>query len=414
MDNDSFSFIESALIYGILDDQNYKKFKHPMSSFVVHRDAFEFSMQFRDEHKKAPEAIILSEKFPALRSDAGDTNFDYAQVEFKKQVLYRQVINAFATNKNILVENPKQALTSIVNALADVEVGYDDDVSYFDDGSDLRFKEYEERVAKRNQGDGMIGIRTPFKTINATGLGWQQGELVSFFARPTIGKTWLCVKIACEAAMQGKRALLISTEMSKQSINMRVDVVMAQMMKYNLSHQAIRTGGDMDTVKYREFLAKSSHKNLMVSDRITGEDSISLSGIAGLIRKYNPDICIIDGVYLVSTSSSGRAAWEQSHSLFYGLKNYALSNNMTIVAATQATREAGADMFSPPRADQVAFGDALIRASDVAMSMCMVENSPKLRDVQFQKFRDGVLGSDMATLQWDVNKGLIEETNIGI
>ena len=98
--------------------------------------------------------------------------------------------------------------------------------------------------------------------------------------------------------------------------------------------------------------------------------------------------------------------------MFYGLKNFALSNNMTIVAATQATREAGANLFQPPGPNQVAFGDALIRASDVALSMCLVENLPQLRDVQFQKFRDGVLGSDLATLKWDVNQGLITETDM--
>ena len=258
----------------------------------------------------------------------------------------------------------------------------------------------------------MIGIRTPFRTINATGMGWQPGELVSFFARPTVGKTWLCVKIACEAALQGKKTLLISTEMTKQSIGMRVDVVMSNMMGIKLSHHAIRTGSQMDTALYKKFLQSNNRKNLMISDSISGEESISMSGISGLIRKYRPDICIIDGVYLVSTAVSNRAAWEQSHSLFYGLKNFALANNMTIVAATQATREAGANLFQPPGPNQVAFGDALIRASDVALSMCLVENFPQLRDVQFQKFRDGVLGSDLATLKWDVNQGLITETDM--
>jgi|TARA_R110000796_G_scaffold102394_2_gene211419 replicative DNA helicase len=412
MDSESFSFVESALVFGLLEDQNFKKFNHPLSQFVVHKDAVEWSMKFRDDFKEAVSNGALLEKYPSLRSDARDTNFDYAQQEFKKQVLFRQVIKSFSDNKTLLSSNPKSALTSIVNSLADVEVGYDEDVSQYDDGETDRLAEYEDRVEKRTLGEGMIGIRTPFRTINATGMGWQPGELVSFFARPTVGKTWLCVKIACEAALQGKKTLLISTEMTKQSIGMRVDVVMSNMMGIKLSHHAIRTGSQMDTALYKKFLQSNNRKNLMISDSISGEESISMSGISGLIRKYRPDICIIDGVYLVSTAVSNRAAWEQSHSLFYGLKNFALANNMTIVAATQATREAGANLFQPPGPNQVAFGDALIRASDVALSMCLVENFPQLRDVQFQKFRDGVLGSDLATLKWDVNQGLITETDM--
>lgn len=66
------------------------------------------------------------------------------------------------------------------------------------------------------------------------------------------------------------------------------------------------------------------------------------------------------------------------------------------MVSTQATRDA-ANMFAPPRADQVAFGDALIRASDIALSMCMVEDSDNLRSIQFQKYRDGDLPVDMCT-----------------
>ena len=68
-------------------------------------------------------------------------------------------------------------------------------------------------------------------------------------------------------------------------------------------------------------------------------------------------------------------------------------------------------MYTQPRASQVAFGDALIRASDVAISMCMVEDEPKLREVAFQKYRDGDLGGRDSQFIWDVDKGKIEEDN---
>ena len=107
-------------------------------------------------------------------------------------------------------------------------------------------------------GEGLIGIRTPFKSINTTGMGWQQGDLVSAFARPTVGKTWLCVKIAAEAVLDNRRVLLISTEMSKRSIEMRMDVVLANMMGYKLSHRAIRSGQAIDESHYKEFLAETN------------------------------------------------------------------------------------------------------------------------------------------------------------
>ena len=135
---------------------------------------------------------------------------------------------------------------------------------------------------------------------------------------------------------------------------------------------------------------------------------ISTAAIGSLIRKHQPEFVVIDGVYLVTTGDSSKAIWEQSHSLFYGLKNLATSMNIPIMVSTQATRDAG-NLFTPPRADQVAFGDALIRASDVAMAMAMVEGESNKRVVQYQKYRDGQLDTDATMLKWNVNQGDIAE-----
>jgi len=78
-------------------------------------------------------------------------------------------------------------------------------------------------------------------------------------------------------------------------------------------------------------------------------------------------------------------------------------------------------MFTPPRADQVAFGDALIRAADVAIAMCAVakdsadasslmqQQVDTKRLVQFQKYRDGELPRDTTYMEWSVNNGEIHE-----
>ena len=100
--------------------------------------------------------------------------------------------------------------------------------------------------------------------------------------------------------------------------------------------------------------------------------------------------------------------WEQNHSLFYGLKGLATTTNTPFVVSTQATRDAS-DLYSPPRPDQVAFGDAMIRASDIALSLYKDENNDRQRMIQFQKYREGELPSDVLTLSWDVDAGNIEE-----
>jgi replicative DNA helicase len=253
-----------------------------------------------------------------------------------------------------------------------------------------------------------MGVPTSFKSINSTGVGWMPGELIAMFARPTIGKTWMCVHAAATAVHSGFRTLFVSTEMTSSAISMRLDVVLAHMMGYKLSHKALRHGNDIDEEEYTKFLTDSNRESLLMCDHISGQVGISAEAIAGLVRKHNPEFVVIDGVYLISSGDPKKAAWEQSHALFYGLKNLATSTNTPVLVSTQATREAS-NMFTPPRADQVAFGDALIRASDVAMAMCALEDEDNKRLVQFQKYRDGELTKDLTVMQWNVDNGNIIE-----
>ena len=76
--------------------------------------------------------------------------------------------------------------------------------------------------------------------------------------------------------------------------------------------------------------------------------------------------------------------------------------------STQATKEAS-DVYMPPQPDQVAFGDALLRASDVVMSMCLIEEEEERRLLVFQKYRDGIVPGGAVSLDWQVNTGIIGE-----
>ena len=406
----SSDFIESGIIFSLDNKRALGKFKYHGADFQKHGDAFKFVTAYFDKYGEFPSAEILCENYPTLDPSAQTLNLDYALDVFQKQILYRQIIGAFQANKELIGVEPKQALSKIMTSLSDIEIVYDEDVTEYNNKPENRLDSWKTRKELRQQNGGMIGIPTSFPTINDTGVGWMPGELISLYARPTVGKTWVCIHAAATAAIQGKRTLLISTEMPTEAISMRADVVLARMMGYDLSHKAIRNGDDLNEEEYRTFLQALEENQLLVCDHIEGATGITIDHIASLIRKYNPEFVVLDGIYLVSTGISNRKAmWEQSHAVFYGMKNLCLSTNTPIFVSTQATREAGANMFLPPRPDQVAFGDALIRASDVAMAMAMVDGEPNKRVIQYQKYRDGQLDMDATMLRWNVNQGDIAE-----
>ena len=404
----SFEYIESAVIFGLENKTNLRSFKHSEKDFAKHNDAYKFVLRFFDDYGEFPSPEVLQENFPTLDKTAQSVKFDYAVEVFKNQVLQRRIVQTIQSQKEMVKENPKKALSNIMVGLTDIEVVYDEDVQSYDTGTLDRLDEWRERTKKRQMGDGLMGVPTSFKSVNSTGVGWMPGELIAMFARPTIGKTWMCVHAAATAINSGFRTLFVSTEMTSSAISMRLDVVLGHMMGYKLSHTALRHGDSINEEEYIKFLTDSNRQSLLVCDHIAGQVGISADAIAGLVRKHNPEFVVIDGVYLISSGDPKKAAWEQSHALFYGLKNLATSTNTPILVSTQATRDAS-NMFTPPRADQVAFGDALIRASDVAMAMCAIEDEDNKRLVQFQKYRDGELAKDLTVLQWNVDNGDIIE-----
>lgn len=406
----SSDFIESGIVFGLNTRASLGKFKYIRTDFQKHGDAYKFIVEHFDNYGEFPSVEILCENYPTLDPSAQSLNLDYAIDAFRNQLLFRQIVGAFQTNKELVSTEPKQALSKIMTALGDIELVYDEDVVEYSTKADRRLDSWKDRKKRRKMGGGLLGVPTSFPSINSTGVGWMPGELISLYARPTVGKTWLCVHAAATAVLNGFRTLLISTEMPVEAISLRTDVVLANMMGYDLSHRALRNGDEMNEEEYRVFLEAVEDQQLLVCDHIEGASSITIDSIASLIRKHQPDFVVVDGIYLVSTGvNMKKAMWEQSHAVFYGMKNLCLSTNTPIFVSTQATREAAANMYAPPRPDQVAFGDALIRASDVAMALALVEGEDQQRLVQYQKYRDGQLHSDITLMTWDVNKGDIHE-----
>jgi len=405
---ESYGFIESGIIFGLNSLSSLKQLKYNSKEFSIHSDALDFVLDYYDSYTEFPSSGLLSEKFPDLDSTSIDASLDYCLGAFRKQVIYRNVVDVINSHKGRLIEDPESVIGSYLEGLEKITLQHDDDLLLYDSGSENRLEDYQHRKSQRSSKFGIIGIPTPFKTINNSGVGMQPGEVYSVFARPTVGKTWMCCKFASIASMCGYKTLFVSAEMPVNEITMRLDVISANAMKYRFTHDSLRTGSGLDEKEYKEFLSKLNQENLFVCDSID-QSTVSLAGISSLVRKHKPDLIVLDNIDLVGVHASGnQPLWEKMHTLFYGMKNICLVNKCACLISTQANK-GGFDVFSPPQAHHVAFGDALIRASDVAFSMFCVEDNIGKRMIQFQKVRNSSLTNNKVTLDWNVNIGLIKE-----
>ena len=407
----NFEFTESGLIFSIKDRETMRKFKYTAEDFSSHGEAFKWLKKYVDTEGKFPSIDMIRTVQPTLDSSASDAGFKYCYDEFKEQVQWRRLMEIHQGTKDLMGENTREYLNKLLPALNRLIVTSSDDVTPYDDGLTDRYDEWQDRRNLREKSkEGIVGVKTQFKIVNKTGIGWMGGNLISLFARPTVGKTWLCVDAAVTAAMAGNRTLLISTEISKHDMNLRSDVVTAQRMGFEFSHTDLRTGNPINEKEYIKFLKKNKSQNSLICDRISGKDGMSIDDISGLVTQHKPQFLVIDGVYLIGSSNSkkGSAMWEQSHSLFYGLKSLALARDIPVFVTTQANRDAD-NLYVTPKADQVAFGDALIRASDTVLGVAMVEGNKNQRILQIEKYREGANPADKIYMHFDVDKGKIFE-----
>jgi len=401
---ENYGLVESGIVFGLKDRADFEKLKYPTKLFALHGAVIDFVENHLEEYKEPPSLGLLMTQFPDLIEDGKDLNFDYCLDEFEKQVVYREVVKIIKANQGTLREDPKKAIRSIILSLDDVDIDFADDISVYDNGTNARLDEYLEKKEERKLRK-LIGIPTPFRTINRTGVGWLPGDLISIFARPTVGKSWLAAKTAAVAVKGGYKVLYLTTEMTVKSTSLRMDVLLAQMHGYTLNHHALRKGDPINEQEYAKFLSEASNKRLLISDSM-GDKFFNLSTVLSQTRKYKPDLLIIDGIELLSSDSN--SVWEKMMELFYGVKNLCITQNIAAFVSTQASKKAQ-DLFTLPRPEDVAFGDALIRASDIAMSMCLSEDSDNEHILAFQKYRDDQPPASVLNLFWDVNSGNIRE-----
>ena len=391
----SFEYIESAVIFNLTNKENLRSFPYATQDFSIHGEVYKFLIDFFDKHGEFPDVATLCHNYPYLDKTANSVNYEYALDIFKDQILHRKVVSTINSVRDTVKTDPKTALSRLMIGLTDIEVSIDED-------------EWRDRADIHNSDEGMMGIPTSLISINNTGVGWMGGDLIGLYARPMIGKTWMAIHSAATAIYNKKRTLFISAEQSVSSINMRLDVVLGKLMGYDFNHSSLRNGSQIDESRYLDYLEEIKGLELLVCDHISGRDSITVESIASLVRKHNPEFVIIDGIYLIDIPNKAQASWEKNHELVHAVKNLAKARNIPIMVITQANREAR-NIYEPPKPSHVAFGDGLMRAADVVLSMCQLENDESKRILEVQKYREGELAGKLLAMDWNVNNGTIKE-----
>lgn len=188
------------------------------------------------------------------------------------------------------------------------------------------------------RGGRITGLETHLEGFDDMTCGLQKGDLIIVAARPSMGKTALCINIAEEAAIRDQKVVAVfSLEMSKESLLMRMLASQGRVCSHKL-----RTGflSREDKVKLMDALSTLTEAPIFIDDTA----SITPMEIRAKCRRLKQsqgrlDLAIIDYVQLCSAGKRSENRQQEVSLVSRSLKALAKELQCPVIALSQLSRE---------------------------------------------------------------------------
>jgi replicative DNA helicase len=148
---------------------------------------------------------------------------------------------------------------------------------------------YVEQVSKA--GHALIGIPTGYQDLNTMLGGWQPSDLIIVGARPSMGKSAFAVGSVLAAARRGYRVGVLSIEMSRRQVGLRLHGMAAP-----IDVHALKTGS-LTTHGWTRFAA-TAHELESLPVHIDDSCIVTVEGVAAKARRLQArsglDLLVVD------------------------------------------------------------------------------------------------------------------------
>lgn len=257
------------------------------------------------------------------------------------------------------------------------------------------------------EGEGLRGIPTGFPTIDRATLGLQPGQLIVIGGLAKRGKSVVLANIGKNAHQAAHRAgtelvpLLVTIEMSNAEMGGRLDAWYA-----GLDDARVR-GGSLNQAEWARLERSIDELSRMPSFHL--EKGIShvttLSQIAAKIERHQPDLLLVDGIYLMRDEMTGEVGTPQAiTSITQGFKSLADRYEIPTVITSQflaaKVGKKGPDAFS------FGYSSSFAMDADVALAVDSTD-AETIRSLRIVASRN--CPNLEVFLNWDWSRGVFEE-----
>ena len=217
-----------------------------------------------------------------------------------------------------------------------------------------KLQENLEKLQDSQADSDVIGISTGYERINQITQGFKGGEMIIVAARPSVGKTALCLNFAYRIATRSKKAVAIfSLEMSKEQLFNRLVAIASCISAKDINSGRIKTAADR--LKVNNGIKELANSKIYIDDT----PSIKLNDIiakATKLQAHEPDLglIVVDYLGLVSIASKGKgpdSRQEEVRKISLALKQLAMELKIPVLALSQLSRDVEKQNRKPQLSD---------------------------------------------------------------
>lgn len=283
--------------------------------------------------------------------DIEDSGYDFGFLysEMQKRRLFREVQSLIGVAGGHLRANDPVAALDAIKDLTRNEISSTGQVKP-SKPHDLKGKVLENLERVRS---GFAGVALPWESVTNLTMGLWPQTATYIVARPGVGKTQVAVLTAHKAIKEGRKVLFISPEMSKAELAERFFVLESQVSATNMMTGCLTS---FEEVKLKA--AMDDPNSLEGIYMIDNEDDLSAGGMEAAIRQIEPDLVIVDSIYMLhfkgvkSERTEKAVDWIRQSSKVYNVPFLGI-HQMNRMATKDAKHGGGFDTSSIALSDQL-------------------------------------------------------------
>ena len=362
--------------------------------FSQYPKEFKFIQQHLDVYGKVPDTETFLSTFPNFEIISVEEPDDYLIAALIDEYKSREIIKSMNGIRDYLNMGDTERATELYKDSLEKISKVGVTVKPINLVTDQhRYDEYVSKINNFNE----YYISTGLKEVDELlGGGFdRKEELVVVVARPGVGKSWISLKFATEAAMNGLRVGLYSGEMADTKVGYRFDTLAGHINNGGITH-----GNISFQVEYKEYLDKlrdNCKGEILVITPSMFNGYATVNNLRNFVEKHHLDLLVVDQLSLLD-EPKGRTQKEKTANLMVGLKKLQSLEHIPVIAVSQQNRtknEDGLDLTQIANADEV---------GQFATIVIFVEKKDGVVTLYFEKVRDGSTGKKL-TYNVDLNRG---------